>query len=155
MQTLLKLVISSFFIVTLTQAKIIPKAEESEAKQLLRQKRDFYRRSNAERECFRKTVCEYEEYAESAENTYGEAVIRENFATKFQTAFKNFYTDCHSQNPNCKNKPKKCKCNIAFKAFADDYENAAATKTTTQAPATTVRDEADCGWFCTTQAGDY
>merc|ERR1711928_194327 len=97
MQTQIKLVLATF-LVTLTQAKIIAKTE---AKQVLqpRQRRGIGFRSNPNRECFRKTVCKYEEYAEGAENTYGEEVVRNTFATKFQTAFKNFYTDCHSQNP--------------------------------------------------------
>merc|ERR1711997_817831 len=148
MQVLLKLVLATF-IVTLTQAKIIAKTEAKQVLQLRQKRFVSYRRSNPTRECFQKKVCEYEEYAEGAENTYGEEVIRNTFATKFQTAFKNFYTDCHSQNPTCKDKGKNCECNKSFKAFAADYQNAAASKTTaTEAP--------DCGWFCTTTGdGDY
>merc|ERR1712166_18731 len=165
MHTLLKLTIPTL-IFTITNARHF--IEQDEAKQVLsREKRGFsLRRSNANRECYGKKVCKYEEFAESAENIVKE--VRNSHAVRFQNAFEKIYTECHAaQRKSCRY--KKCQCNVDMKKFVGNWEKAEfdwADPTTTAQPttepvsveakthqATTLRDQSDCGWFCTT--ADY
>ena len=166
MHTLLKLTIITL-IFTITNARHF--IEKNEAKQVLsREKRGIkWRSSNANRECYGRKVCKYEEFAESAENILSEAIVRENHVARFQNAFENFYTECHAgmkaKGKTCKY--KKCECNTNMKTFVGDWANVDfnwADPTTTVKPttvedqtheATTLRDTSDCGWFCTT--ADY
>ena len=89
--------------------------DQDQAEGFLKSRIKRWIRSNMERECFtsRKICRNFEEFAEGAENVYGEQFIHEDRRTK--SAHKNFYVNCHLDNPNCRRNGENCECNKMFK----------------------------------------
>jgi len=85
---------------------------------LSREKRQLLGRSMVH--CYKNKVCNYEEFAERAENTYGKAVFgeiawhgsRKSGTSNANThnAFHKLYMNCHQADPQCLRQKQSCKC---------------------------------------------
>merc|ERR1712154_562158 len=82
-----------------------------EAKSFIRTRR------RASGRCFNKRVCQnFEEFAEDAENEFGEDIVREKNSGLYDQVVENYntmYLECHKEQPDCIQKKKECECNRA------------------------------------------